>query len=72
MTLLGLIPHLYLLGFLGLIFAISLYFYIKRYPKGNALMQEIAESIHSGSMIFIKREYTFIFIFAMIRLLRTR
>ena len=66
MTLLRLIPHLYLLGFLGLIFSISLYFYIKRYPKGNPLMQEIAESIHSGSMIFLKREYTFISIFVVI------
>ena len=66
MTLLELISHSYILGFFGLIFAILLYFYIKRYPKGNTLMQEIAESIHSGSMIFLKREYTFIFIFVMI------
>ncbi len=66
MTLLELIPHSYILGFLGLIFAILLYFYIKRYPKGNTLMQEIAESIHSGSMIFLKREYTFISIFVVV------
>ncbi len=66
MTLLELIPHSYILGFLGLTFAVLLYFYIKRYPKGNTLMQEIAESIHSGSMIFLKREYTFILIFVVI------
>ena len=66
MTILELIPHSYILGILGLVFAILLYFYIKRYPKGNDLMQEIAESIHSGSMIFLKREYTFIFIFVVV------
>ena len=66
MTLLSIIPHSYILGILGLLFAILLYFYIKRYPKGNDLMQEIAESIHSGSLIFLKREYTFITIFVTV------
>lgn len=63
MTLVELIPYSYILGLLGLLFAILLYFYVKRYPKGTALMQEIAEAIHSGAMIFLRREYTFIIVF---------
>ncbi len=66
MTLLELIPYSYILGLLGLLFAILLYFYVKRYPKGTALMQEIAEAIHSGAMIFLRREYTYIIVFVAI------
>jgi K(+)-stimulated pyrophosphate-energized sodium pump len=66
MTLLELIPYSYILGLLGLLFAIFLYVYVKRYPKGTALMQEIAEAIHSGAMIFLRREYTYIIVFVAI------
>jgi K(+)-stimulated pyrophosphate-energized sodium pump len=63
MTLLELAPYSYILGFLGFLFVILLYIYIKRYPRGNAVMQEIAESIHSGAMIFLRREYSYIIVF---------
>ncbi len=63
MALLNGTPYVFILGFLGLAIALALYFVIKRYPSGTSTMQEIAEAIHSGAMIFLKREYTFITLF---------
>ncbi|MFO7981636.1 MAG: sodium-translocating pyrophosphatase [Candidatus Aminicenantes bacterium] len=56
-------PYVFILGIISLFFALGLYFLLKRLPQGTDLMKEIAESIHSGAMTFIKREYTCIFIF---------
>ncbi len=66
MTLLDLIPYSYIIGLIGLMIAIAIYFLVKSYPKGNEVMQEIAEAIHSGAMVFLKREYLFIAIFVVV------
>ena len=66
MTLLDLIPYSFIIGFIGLMMAISIYFLVKSYPKGNEVMQEIAEAIHSGAMVFLRREYLFIAIFVAV------
>jgi K(+)-stimulated pyrophosphate-energized sodium pump len=66
MTLLDLIPYSFIIGFIGLMIAISIYFLVKSYPKGNEIMQEIAEAIHSGAMVFLRREYLFITIFVVV------
>lgn len=66
MTLLDLIPYSFIIGFIGLMMAISIYFLVKSYPKGNEVMQEIAEAIHSGAMVFLRREYMFITIFVAV------
>lgn len=66
MTLLNLIPYSYIIGLLGLTIAIAIYFLVKSYPKGTEVMEEIAEAIHSGAMVFLKREYFFIAIFVLI------
>ncbi len=66
MEILNLVPYSFIIGFLGLSFALLLYFFIKRYPKGNEIMNEIAESVHSGAMIFLKREYSYISIFVIV------
>ena len=52
MTIINLIPYSFIIGLLGLAFALVLYFLIKNYPKGNELMNEIAEAVHSGAMVF--------------------
>jgi K(+)-stimulated pyrophosphate-energized sodium pump len=65
MTLLDLIPYSTIIGLIGLMIAIGIYFQVKSYPKGNEVMQEIAEAIHSGAMVFLKREYFFITIFVV-------
>jgi len=66
MTLLKLIPYSFILGLLGLFFAILLYFLIKRYPKGTKTMNDIAEAVHSGAMTFLRREYSYISIFVIL------
>ena len=52
-----------ILGIIGLAVAGFIYLGIKRKSAGNALMQEIAENIHLGAMVFLKREYTVVLIF---------
>lgn len=64
--LLELIPYSFILGILGLAFALSLYFAVKKYPQGSQAMKDIAEAIHSGAMVFLRREYGFIIIFISI------
>ncbi len=66
MTLLNTTPYLFILGFLGLLFALALYFITMKYPKGSPIMQEIAEAVHSGAMVFLKREYSYISVFIVI------
>jgi len=66
MSIMNLIPYSFILGLLGLMFAVSLYFLVKRYPRGTEIMNEIAEAVHSGAMTFLKREYSYISIFVII------
>jgi len=66
MGILDLVPYSFIIGFLGLFFALFLYSLIKKYPKGNKLMEEIAEAIHSGAMVFLRREYTYISLFVFV------
>jgi K(+)-stimulated pyrophosphate-energized sodium pump len=54
------------LGIAGLIFSIGAYFNMKRYPAGDEQMQKIADKIHAGAFVFLKREYQIIFIFIII------
>jgi len=65
MSLLNLIPYSFILGFLGLLFALFLYFIVKRYPVGTKLMEEISEAVHSGAMVFLRREYSYISVFVV-------
>ncbi|MBF0292581.1 MAG: sodium-translocating pyrophosphatase [Nitrospinae bacterium] len=50
-------------GIGGLGVAFWLYFSIVRQPDGNDRMREIAEMIHSGAMVFLKREYMILGVF---------
>ncbi|MFH1287488.1 MAG: sodium-translocating pyrophosphatase [bacterium] len=55
-----------ILGLLGVGTAVITYFWIAKQDPGNAKMQEIAEQIHLGAMVFLKREYTIVLIFVAI------
>jgi K(+)-stimulated pyrophosphate-energized sodium pump len=55
-----------ILGAVGLLFALILFFSIKRMPSGNELMQELGERIHNGAMVFLKQEYRILAIFVVI------
>ncbi len=66
MDLVNLTQYSFIIGLLGLAFALGLYFLVKKYPRGNTTMIEIADAIHSGAMVFLRREYTFIIIFVAV------
>lgn len=55
-----------LLGVIGLIFAVWLYFVVKKYPTGNEVMTEISDTIYKGAMVFLKKEYSVLVFFIII------
>jgi len=55
-----------LLGVVGLLFAFFLFLLIKRKPAGTKQMIELAEVIHDGAMVFLKREYSILSIFIVV------
>ncbi len=46
------------LGVIGLMFALALYLYVKGQPVGTERMAELADAIRTGSMAFLRREYS--------------
>ncbi len=57
-----------LLGILGLVAAFILYQLMMRYPAGDAGIRRIADQIHLGAMVFMRREYTMLAAFATLLL----
>jgi K(+)-stimulated pyrophosphate-energized sodium pump len=55
-----------ILGAFGLAVAAFIYLGIVRMPDGNERMREIAESIHEGAMVFLKREYSIVAVFVAV------
>lgn len=55
-----------ILGIVGLIAAGVVYLLVKRYPDGKEAVKEIAEEIHRGAMVFMRREYTLLAAFALV------
>ncbi len=64
--LLSLLPYVWVLGVVGLAFALATYFAILKRPAGNDLMQSFATAIHDGAMVFLRREYTYIAVFVVV------
>ncbi len=52
-----------LFGVAGLICAAMIYSWIKKQPAGSDKMQEIADAIHEGAMVFLQSEYKLLAIF---------
>ena len=57
-----------LIGLIGLLAAGVIYLIVKRYPAGEEALQEIAETIHHGAMVFMRREYLNLALFVAILL----
>ncbi|UTW46310.1 sodium-translocating pyrophosphatase [bacterium SCSIO 12696] len=57
-----------LLGVVGLIVAFFIYRIVVRYPEGEANIKKIADQIHIGAMVFMRREYSMLAIFAAVLL----
>lgn len=56
------------LGVLGLLIVIVIYQWIKKQPGGSGAVQKIGEQIHVGAIVFMKREYKMLSIFASVLL----
>ncbi|MEE8292452.1 MAG: sodium/proton-translocating pyrophosphatase, partial [Candidatus Tectomicrobia bacterium] len=52
-----------ILGAIGLLIALAIYRFIVRQPAGSALMVELADAIHEGAMVFLRKEYQILVIF---------
>ncbi len=55
-----------LIGVVGILFAVWSYFIVKRKSEGSSKMKEIADQIHLGAMVFLRREYSIIILFAVV------
>jgi K(+)-stimulated pyrophosphate-energized sodium pump len=62
-AIMGIVPFV---GLLGMVFAVVTYVYIKHFPPGNKVMIKIAQAVHDGAMVFLKREYQIIGIFVAV------
>ncbi|MDP6376661.1 MAG: sodium-translocating pyrophosphatase [Pseudomonadales bacterium] len=67
MTDINLLPPIF--GVIGLIAAILIYGIVKRYDEGADDIKKIADLIHAGAMVFMRREYTMLALFAGVLLL---
>jgi len=56
------------LGILGLLIVVVIYQWIKKQPGGSGAVQKIGEQIHIGAIVFMKREYKMLSIFASVLL----
>ncbi len=55
-----------ILGLVGLVFAFVIYILVKKYPEGESSIKKIADQIHLGAMVFMKREYTMLAAFVAV------
>ena len=55
-----------LIGIIGFVFALALFFWIRGRDAGTDLMKEISERIHDGAMVFLKREYSILAVFIIV------
>ena len=60
----ALVPTIF--GILGLVVAYFIFQKIKEYPTGDAKVTQISDAIHLGAMVFMRREYTMLAIFAAV------
>ncbi len=51
-------------GIVGLIVAFIIFGLVKRYDEGDEKIKKIADAIHTGAMVFMRREYTMLAMFA--------
>ncbi|MBN1573157.1 MAG: sodium-translocating pyrophosphatase [Deltaproteobacteria bacterium] len=52
-----------IIGLLGLLTALFIYMFVKKQDDGTELMRDLAQQIHDGAMVFLKREYSILLIF---------
>jgi len=53
-------------GIAGLILALAFYLVIRKMPAGTDLMKNLSDMIHTGAMVFLKRQYNYLLRFVLI------
>ncbi|MBV1906194.1 MAG: sodium-translocating pyrophosphatase [Pseudomonadales bacterium] len=56
-------------GLVGLVAAFFIYTLVKKYPDGEDKIKKIADDIHEGAMVFMRREYSMLSMFAGVLLI---
>ena len=54
------------LGVLGLLIALGIFIVVNRYPEVDEKVKKIGDQIHLGAMVFMRREYTYLFLFVLV------
>ena len=55
-----------LLGVLGLLVALGIFLVMNSFPEGDEKVKKIGDQIHLGAMTFMKTEYTYLSLFALV------
>jgi K(+)-stimulated pyrophosphate-energized sodium pump len=55
-----------ILGIVGLVVAFIIYNMVKQHPEAEGKVAEIGDQIHLGAMVFMKREYSMLGLFAIV------
>jgi K(+)-stimulated pyrophosphate-energized sodium pump len=56
------------LGVIGLVIVVVIYQWIEKQPSGSGVVVKIGEQIHIGAIVFMKREYKMLSMFALVLL----
>ena len=56
----------WLLGIIGFIIAFLMYSALKKKDPGDETMQDLAQQIHEGAMVFLRREYSILVVFIIV------
>ena len=54
------------LGVIGLLAALIVYRAVLSFPEGTGKVVDIANQIHRGALVFMRREYTYLLIFVVV------
>ncbi|MCD4652630.1 sodium-translocating pyrophosphatase [bacterium] len=54
------------IAIVGLLLALACYLYIRKLPVGTEKMRQLSEHIHNGAMVFLKREYSYLYKFVVV------
>ena len=56
----------WLVGVVGFIIAFLMFLNLKKKDAGTEAMQDLANQIHDGAMVFLRREYSILVVFVVI------
>ena len=55
-----------IVGGVGLLMALIIFMLVNKMPAGTGKVKDIAQQIHEGAMVFMRREYSLLMIFVVV------